>query len=38
MLLMPFAWWSAVGGAGCLAARGAVPGLCKKVDNELGIK
>jgi hypothetical protein len=24
MLLMPFAWWRAVGGAGCLAARGAV--------------
>jgi len=23
-LLMPFAWWGAVGGAGCLAARGAV--------------
>ena len=23
-LLMPFAWWGAMGSAGCLAARGAV--------------
>jgi len=23
-LMMPFAWWRAVGGPGCLAARGAV--------------